>query len=402
MISGKKILLGVTGSIAAYKSAFLVRLLVKGGAEVRVVMTDSAKDFVAPLTFSVLSGNPVASFFASKETGEWTNHVELGLWADVMVIAPASANTISKMANGICDNVLLASYLSARCPVFISPAMDLDMWKHPSTVANIEKLKSFGNKIIAPANGELASGLTGEGRMEEPEQIIRQLQDFFSEKLPLAKKKILVTAGPTYENIDPVRFIGNRSSGKMGFALAEELARQGGEVTLVAGPTSLKISDQSITQIDVETARQMYDRCMDYADRSDVVVMAAAVADYRPENVTNEKIKKQNNSLTVSLTATEDILAELGKRKKNGQVLVGFALETNNELENAKTKLQKKNLDLIVLNSLNDEGAGFNHDTNRIKIIDRSMNMKAYDLKSKPEVAKDIVQAIVEHLKNGK
>ena len=402
MIRGKKILLGVTGSIAAYKAAMLVRLLVKEGAEVKVVMTDSAKTFVTPLTFSVLSGNPVASVFANQETGEWTNHVELGLWADVMVIAPASANTIGKMAGGISDNVLLAAYLSARCPVFISPAMDLDMWKHPSTLKNIERLKSYGNNVINPATGELASGLTGEGRMEEPENILHHLKKFFSEDSPLLNKKVLVTAGPTYENIDPVRFIGNRSSGKMGFAIADELAARGAIVTLVTGPTSQILKNNSVRRIDIESAKEMFDACLQNADAMDVIVMAAAVADYKPESPSSQKIKKQNNSLTISLTGTDDILETLGKRKKNGQVLAGFALETSNELENAKEKLSKKNLDFIVLNSLNDKGAGFNHDTNRIRIIDKEAGVKEFDLKSKSEVARDVVNTIVEHLKHGK
>ncbi len=402
MMKGKKIILGVTGSIAAYKSALLVRLLVKEGAEVKVVMTDSAKDFVAPLTFSVLSKNPVASAFANKETGDWTNHVELGLWGDAMVIAPASANTMAKMATGVCDNILLAVYLSARCPVFISPAMDLDMWKHPSTVANVEKLKSFGNKIIMPVVGELASGLIGEGRMEEPEIILNHLQNFFSNDLPLANKKVLVTAGPTYENIDPVRFIGNRSSGKMGFAIADELAAQGAEVTLITGPSSQTTINNSVNRIDVESAEEMYNACMKNADAKDVIIMAAAVADYKPQISLSEKIKKENNLLSISLLPTQDILLEFGKRKKNGQLLVGFALETNNELENAKSKLKKKNLDLIVLNSLSDEGAGFNRDTNKISIIDSAMKVLEFPLLSKTEVAKNIVNVIVEHLNTKK
>ena len=401
-MKGKKILVGVTGSIAAYKSAFLIRLLVKEGCEVKVVMTDSAKDFVAPLTFSVLSKNPVASAFANRETGEWTNHVELGLWADAMVIAPATANTMAAMASGICDNLLLAVYLSARCPVFIAPAMDLDMWKHPSTISNLEKLKSFGNQIITPAFGELASGLTGEGRMEEPENILVMLRNFFSQGLPLAGKKVLVTAGPTYENIDPVRFIGNRSSGKMGFAIADELAKQGAEVVLISGPSSQRIDVNSVHRIDVESAKEMYDACLLHAGSMDLIIMAAAVADYRPSSASQQKIKKQNNSLNVSLTPTDDILLELGKRKTNGQVIIGFALETSNELENAKEKLRKKNLDFVVLNSLNDKGAGFNYDTNRIRMIDSAMNIKEFALKSKSDVAKDIVQVIVEHLNSAK
>ncbi|MEO8085838.1 MAG: bifunctional phosphopantothenoylcysteine decarboxylase/phosphopantothenate--cysteine ligase CoaBC [Bacteroidota bacterium] len=399
MISGKKILLGVTGSIAAYKSAMLVRLLVKNGCEVKVVMTDAAIDFVAPLTFSVLSKNPVASTFSNKETGEWNNHVEMGLWADAMIIAPATANTMAEMAGGICNNLLLAVYLSARCPVFIAPAMDLDMWKHPATVSNIEKLKMFGNKIIIPGYGELASGLTGEGRMEEPENILEYLRNFFSKNLPLRDKKILVTAGPTYEKIDPVRFIGNRSSGKMGYAIADELAQQGAVVTLVSGPSAQTLKDNTVNKIDVESAKDMYEACMKVADGMDVIIMAAAVADYRPQSASTEKIKKQNNPLAISLTATDDILLELGKRKKNGQLIVGFALETENELVNAKEKIRNKNLDFIVLNSLKDKGAGFNYDTNRIKIIDRNTGLREFELKSKSDVAKDIVNVIVEHLK---
>jgi phosphopantothenoylcysteine decarboxylase/phosphopantothenate--cysteine ligase len=402
MIRGRKILLGVTGSIAAYKSAMLTRLLVKEGAEVKVMMTDSAKDFVTPLTFSVLSKNTVASVFASRETGEWTNHVELGLWADAILIAPASANTIAKMAAGICDNVLLASYMSARCPVFIAPAMDLDMWKHRATVTNIEKLKSFGHIIITPAYGELASGLTGEGRMEEPENILSRLKDFFDHNLPMSSKKVLVTAGPTYENIDPVRFIGNRSSGKMGFAIAEEFAMQGAEVTLIAGPSSLAVRSNSIRRIDVESAKEMYNACLQHAEGQDVIVMAAAVADYRPETASVEKIKKQNNPVSIPLMATDDILLELGKRKRNGQLVIGFALETNHELDNAKEKLKRKNLDFIVLNSLNDDGAGFNHDTNKIKVIGKDMKVNDFELKSKAEAAKDIVDIIVEQLNNSK
>jgi phosphopantothenoylcysteine decarboxylase/phosphopantothenate--cysteine ligase len=402
MIRGKKILLGVTGSIAAYKSALLVRLLVKEGAEVKVIMTEAAKDFIAPLTFSVLSRNPVASSFANKETGEWTNHVELALWADAMLIAPASANTMAKMANGVCDNILLATYMSSRCPVFVSPAMDLDMWKHPATVTNMDKLKSFGNFVITPAYGELASGLTGEGRMEEPENIFSYIENFFSGEKSFSKKKVLVTAGPTYENIDPVRFIGNRSSGKMGYAIADEFAKQGADVVLVSGPSSAKIKSSSIHKVEVESAKEMYDACMMYGPASDIIVMAAAVADYRPQTAAAEKIKKQNNSMIISLTATDDVLSELGRRKKDGQLLVGFALETANELQNAKEKLHKKNLDMIVLNSLKHNGAGFNYDTNKISVITSDMNVQEFELKSKADVAKDIVHSIVEHLSASK
>jgi phosphopantothenoylcysteine decarboxylase / phosphopantothenate---cysteine ligase len=395
MLRGKKIILGVTGSIAAYKSALLVRLLVKEGAAVKVLMTEDAKDFITPLTLSVLSKNPVLSAFANKETGEWNNHVDMGLWADAFVIAPASANTIAKMATGICDNLLLAVYLSAKCPVFVAPAMDLDMLNHQSTKDNIERLKSFGNKIITPAYGELASGLIGEGRMEEPENILKELDNFFLANQPLSNKRVLVTAGPTYEAIDPVRFIGNRSSGKMGIAIAEEFADQGADVTLICGPSSQGIKNSSVKRIDIESAEEMYSECKKYSANSDIIVMAAAVADYKAEKDAKDKIKK-NNSLSVSLVSTVDILSELGQKKKNGQLLVGFALESNNELENAKDKLKRKNLDMIVLNSLNDKGAGFNYDTNKISIIDKKMQVKEFSLKSKTDVAKDIVREIIE------
>ncbi len=395
MLKGKKILLGVTGSIAAYKAAFLVRLLVKEGAEVKVVMSSSAKEFITPLTLSVLSKNPVYSEFSKPGTGEWNNHVELGLWADVLLIAPATADTIAKIAGGICDNLLQAVYLSAKCPVYMAPAMDLDMWKHPSTQQNIQRLISFGNKIISPTDGELASGLIGEGRMEEPEKIVSVLQQHFSKKLPLTKKKILVTAGPTYENIDPVRFIGNRSSGKMGFALAEEFAANGAEVTLITGPSSLSIHNGSIHRIDVESADEMYNACMRHFDDADITIMSAAVADYKPEHASDKKIKKKENGYQLDLVKTKDILTELGERKKNDHLLIGFALETDHEVENAKIKIKKKNLDMIILNSLNDAGAGFQTDTNKISIIDKSFKQTDFALKSKKEVAKDIVAAIV-------
>jgi phosphopantothenoylcysteine decarboxylase/phosphopantothenate--cysteine ligase len=395
MLSGKRIVIGVTGSIAAYKAAILVRLLVKEGAEVKVVMTADAKEFITPLTLSVLSKNPVLSEFANRETGEWNNHVDLGLWADVLMIAPASANTMAKMANGACDNLLLAVYMSARCPVFLAPAMDVDMLKHKSTQDNIARLKSFGNHVIDASYGELASGLVGEGRMEEPKKILKVLDDFFAANKPLRNKKVLVTAGPTYEAIDPVRFIGNRSSGKMGIAIADEFAEQGAEVTLICGPSNQKVSNHSVTRIDVESAEQMHDECMKAAKGSDIIVMAAAVADYKAEKDAQDKMKK-NNSVNLSLVSTVDILSELGKQKKNGQILVGFALETNNEIENAKDKLERKNLDMIVLNSLKDEGAGFNYDTNKISIVDKKMNIKEFPLKSKSDVAKDIVKEIIQ------
>jgi len=396
MLKGKKILLGVTGSIAAYKAAFLVRLLVKEGAEVKVLMTNSAKDFITPLTLSVLSKNPVLSEFTNGEKGEWNNHVELGLWADLFLIAPASANTIAKMANGICDSLLLAVYLSARCPVYVAPAMDVDMLKHKATTDNLERIASFGNFIIDPADGELASGLTGEGRMEEPEKILAFLNGAKETPQPLRKKKVLITAGPTYEKIDAVRFIGNRSSGKMGFALAEAFARDGADVTLVTGPTSLITHNHAIKKISVESADEMYSACMKLFDDADITVMSAAVGDYKPEHVANGKIKKKEDELSLKLVKTKDILAELGERKKKKQVLVGFALETDNENANAKEKLGKKNLDFIVLNSLNNEGAGFTYDTNKITIIDKQNIMKEFALKPKSEVAKDIVKAVTD------
>jgi len=406
MLKGKKILLGVTGSIAAYKAAFLVRLLVKEGTEVKVVMTNSAKDFITPLTLSVLSKNPVFSEFSNSNSGEWNNHVELGLWADVFLVAPATADIIAKISSGICDNLLLAVYLSARCPVWIAPAMDLDMFQHPATQQNIQRLVSFGNKIVSPAYGELASGLIGEGRMEEPETIVRELKQHFSlngfagdKKLPLNKKKVLVTAGPTFESIDPVRFIGNRSSGKMGFAIAEELAKKGAEVILICGPSNQTIHNNTIHRINVETADEMYDASLKYFQDVDVAVMSAAVADYKPEKTENKKIKKTGDEISLKLVKTKDILAELGQLKKKNQLLVGFALETENEIENAKDKIRKKNLDLIILNSLNDKGAGFQVDTNKITIIDSNFRQVNFDLKSKKEVAVDIVSAIVANLK---
>ena len=397
---GKKILLGITGSIAAYKSALLVRLLVKAGAEVKVVMTPAARDFITPLTLSTLSKNPVFSEYANLETGEWSNHVELGLWANALVIAPASANTISKMANGICDNLLLAVYLSAKCKVFFAPAMDLDMHKHPSTQDNISRLVSFGNQLISATSGELASGLHGEGRMEEPELIFDALEKYFNADLPLSGKKAMVTAGPTYEAIDPVRFIGNRSSGKMGYAIAEELANQGAEVLLISGPSNLTVVNSKITRKNIESAQEMLDACMADFSKQDIIVMSAAVADYKPEYAATEKLKKKNNDLPLSLVPTQDILALMGEKKNSKQFIVGFALETENEIENAKGKLKKKNLDLVVLNSLKDEGAGFSHDTNKITIIDKKEMQHSFELKSKTDVAKDIVNLIVSNVTN--
>jgi phosphopantothenoylcysteine decarboxylase / phosphopantothenate---cysteine ligase len=398
MLAGKKILLGVTGSIAAYKSAVLTRLLVKAGAHVKIIMTKSAHGFITPLTLSTLSKNPVLTDFIKDNSGLWNNHVELGVWADVMVIAPASANTLAKMANGLCDNLLLAAYLSARCPVFFSPAMDLDMLQHPATKENIQKLHSFGNQIIEPAFGELASGLVGLGRMAEPEEIVHQLSKFFQNNARLHGKKVLVTAGPTHEAIDPVRFIGNHSSGKMGFAIAEALANEGATVNLVTGPTQQHTEHPLISVKHVTSAEEMYDACATLFPNIDITVLSAAVADYKPTVRADQKIKKKEATLAIELTRTHDIAASLGKMKHNGQVIVGFALETEHEEANALKKLDSKNFDLIVLNSLNDKGAGFGHDTNKITIIDRKQQQKTFDLKNKKEVARDIVNAIIEKI----
>jgi phosphopantothenoylcysteine decarboxylase/phosphopantothenate--cysteine ligase len=396
MLAGKKILLGVSGSIAAYKSAVLVRLLVKEGAEVKVVMTPSAHEFITPLTLATLSKNPVLTQFTSgNHTGTWNNHVELGLWADAIVIAPTSANTLAKMANGICDNLLLAVYLSARCPVFFAPAMDLDMLQHPATQNNIQRLTSFGNTLITPGFGELASGLVGSGRMAEPEEIVQQLDTHFNHSKSLAGKKALVTAGPTHEAIDPVRFIGNNSSGKMGYAIAVELANQGAAVTLISGPTAQTIIHPRIKVIHVTSATEMYEACIDLFPESDIAVLAAAVADYKPLHKADQKIKKTEANLSIELVQTHDIAAALGKQKKQTQFTVGFALETENEKANALKKIHAKNFDLIVLNSLNDAGAGFGHDTNKITLIHKSGVATEFNLKSKKEVARDIVNAII-------
>ena len=395
MLQGKKIVLGVTGSIAAYKAAMLTRLLIKEGAEVKVVMTRSAKDFITPLTLSTLSKNPVLTEFIKDESGQWNNHVELGLWADCLIIAPASANTLAKMANGICDNLLSAVYLSARCPVFLAPAMDLDMLAHDSTQENLKKLRAFGNHLIDPTYGELASGLIGTGRMAEPEEIIAHLNSFFKNGQRLKGKTVLVTAGPTHEAIDPVRFIGNHSSGKMGFAIAESLANSGAQVNLVTGPTNQHTSHPGISVKKVLSAEEMYNACIDLFPKTDITVLAAAVADYKPLVVADQKIKKKEDNLTLELIKTHDIAASLGKLKHNGQVIVGFALETENEQSNAAKKLEAKNFDLIVLNSLNDSGAGFGHDTNKISIIDKQ-KIRSFELKNKKEVAQDIVSAIIE------
>ncbi|MBE7641204.1 bifunctional phosphopantothenoylcysteine decarboxylase/phosphopantothenate--cysteine ligase CoaBC [Salegentibacter sp. BLCTC] len=394
VLKGKKVLLGISGGIAAYKSAFLVRLFIKAGAQVKVIMTPAAKEFVTPLTLSTLSKNEVfSSFTEDDEDEQWNNHVELGLWADFMLLAPATANTLSKMASGNSDNFLLATYLSAKCPVFFAPAMDLDMFKHPSTTNSFETLKSYGNIMIPAGTGELASGLTGEGRMAEPEVIIDFLENYFSENLPLKGKKLLITAGPTYEAIDPVRFIGNHSSGKMGFELAKKAADFGAEVILISGPTHLEINDSRINLIRVVSTGEMYTAVHNYFEDVDVAIAAAAVSDYTPKNVATQKIKKADENLSLELTKTPDILLSMGK-KKTHQKLIGFALETNNELVHAREKLLKKNLDFIVLNSMNDAGAGFKKDTNKVTLVYKDSE-KAFDLKSKAEVATDIINEIV-------
>jgi len=397
MLEGKKILLGISGSIAAYKCAALTRLFIKAGAQVQIVMTDAACDFVSPLTLATLSKNPVHSKFIKNEQGEWTNHVELGLWADIFILAPCSANTLAKLANGICDNLLLATYLSAKCPVYFAPAMDLDMYLHQSTQANIQKLIAYGNTFIQPNSGELASGLNGPGRMAEPEEIFDLTIKYFNQELPLKHKKIIVTAGPTYEAIDPVRFIGNHSSGKMGFAIAETFAKAGAEVLLISGPTNLHTKHAAIRRIDITSAAEMYAKVISNFENCDVVVMSAAVADYTPIEKSTEKIKKQAEAFQISLTKTTDILAELGV-KKNKQILIGFALETNNEEAHALDKLKRKNLDLIVLNSLNDEGAGFAGDQNKITIYNKLGNKTIYGLKPKMAVADDLLQELIKLL----
>jgi len=392
MLKGKKIVLGITGSIAAYKAIYLLRLLIQEGAEVKVLLTPSAKDFVSPLTLSTLSRNPVLSDLFDEQS--WANHVMLGRWADLMVIAPLSCNTLAKMATGQCDNLLLAVYLSATCPVAVAPAMDEDMWHHPATKENLKKIGSFGNKIIPVEKGALASGLHGEGRMSEPEQIISFINTHFFLTSPLKGKKILVTAGPTYEPIDPVRFIGNYSSGKMGIAIANELMQRGAAVTLVLGPVQQHIALDGITVIHVKTAQQMYDASISVFEKTDLAILSAAVADYTPVHTATEKIKKKDESLVVELSKTKDILKSLGEQKKKHQVLVGFALETNNEKENALKKLEQKNADMIVLNSLNEEGAGFGFDTNKITIFDKGGKEFNFETKSKNEVANDIIDTI--------
>lgn len=401
LLKGKKILLGITGSIAAYKVPFLVRLFIKEGAKVQVIVTQSAKDFVTPLTLSTLSRNPILCEGFSASDGRWNSHIELGNWADVFLIAPVTANTLAKMAGGFADNLLTATYLAAKCPVFFAPAMDLDMFKHQATQKNVETICSYGNHLIAPNEGELASGLCGAGRMEEPERIVEMLCDFFNKNKDFENKKVLVTAGPTYESIDPVRFLGNHSSGLMGFAIANEFAERGAQVTLITGPVSLQTEHPLIQRIDVVSANQMYDRCLEHFKTADITVMAAAVADYMPEKVKTKKIKKTSSTLHLELVKTPDILKSLGKLKKKNQVLVGFALETNNEFVNAKSKLNKKNLDLIVLNSLHDKGAGFRSEYNKVTIISSKSEPKAFVLKPKNEVAKDIANEILEFIKTG-
>lgn len=392
---GKKIIVGVSGSIAAYKSALLVRLLIKGGCEVQVLMTSAATEFITPLTLSTLSKKPVLTTFSNKEDGTWANHVELGLWADAMVIAPATAHTLSKCAVGNCDDLLTATYLSARCPVFFAPAMDLDMYRHGSTTQNLKTLNGFGNKIISPEYGELASGLTGDGRMAEPETIVATLIKHFSRVPVAAFKKVLITAGPTVEAIDPVRFISNRSSGKMGYAIAKAFSNAGAEVIVISGPTDLIIEDKEIRLVKVESAQEMLNATSEHFSDSDVVVYAAAVADYTPKNVAMQKIKKQEKDMDLALTKTVDIAGTLGKKKKEHQLLIGFALETENETDYAIAKLERKHFDYIVLNSLNDPGAGFAHDTNKITVIDKNKNITRFPLKSKDQVAQDILEIIL-------
>ncbi len=408
VLNGKKILLGVSGGIAAYKTASLVRLFIKAGAQVQVIMTPASKVFVTPLTLATLSKNPVYSTFYEKPDdlysndtelqaeGVWNNHVELALWADIMLIAPATANTLSKMASGTCDNLLLATYLSAKCPVYFAPAMDLDMYKHPSTLANFKALEVFNNIIIPAESGELASGLSGQGRMAEPENIVSFIETDLGSKLPLKGKKILITAGPTYEAIDPVRFIGNHSSGKMGYDIALYAAQLGASVVLVSGPSHCKVNHSSVALVSVVSAQEMYDACLGHYSEVDVAIAAAAVADYRPKEVASQKIKKSDAEFSIVLEKTKDILANLGATKKN-QFLIGFALETENEIENAKLKIQKKNLDLIVLNSLQDEGAGFQKETNKVTFIDKNFDIEFMELKSKEAVAADIINKVIAH-----
>lgn len=398
ILQGKKILLGVTGSIAAYKAAYLVRALVKKGADVQVVITDAGKKFITPVTLAALSGKGVVSEFFASSDGTWHSHVDLGIWADAMLIAPATAGTLGKMAGGIADNMLVTCYLACKAPVFIAPAMDLDMYAHPSTRRNIELLRSYGNHIIEPVAGELASHLKGKGRMEDPDRIVEILEQHFTSQTPLTKKKIVITAGPTYEKIDPVRFIGNYSSGKMGFALAAACARNGAEVVLISGPVALETPCSGIRRIDVESAEEMYRTAVSEFQDADAAIMCAAVADFRPRQVADRKIKRGPDDMTLTLIPNPDIAAELGRLKRPGQVLAGFALETDREKSHARSKLERKNLDFIVLNSLRDEGAGFRHDTNKITVLERSGRQTDYPLKSKNEVAADILSVLARYL----
>ena len=402
MLQGKKIVIGITGSIAAYKIPFLIRILIREGAEIKVIMTPAATDFVTPLTISTLSRNSVIIDPFLKNTGEWNNHVELGLWADLMVFAPVTANTLSKMANGLADNFLVTAYLSARCPVFIVPAMDMDMYNHPSTQRNLEIIKGYGNVLIEPQTGELASGLSGPGRMEEPVNILNNIIDYFNSKKDLKGKKVLITAGPTFEKIDAVRYIGNFSSGRMGFALANEASSRGAEVTLITGPTALKTDLQRIKRIDISSAREMLNECMNFFPQSDLTIMSAAVADYSVMSPVDVKIKKNQNRLTLDLSPTPDILKKLGGMKKKNQILVGFALESNDEFANAILKMKSKNLDMIVLNSLKDKGAGFGEKTNKITIISRKNKIIHGQLKDKAEVANDILDVVISDFINPK
>ncbi len=399
MLNGKKILLGVTGSIAAYKAAFLVRLLIKSKAEVRVIMTSSAGEFISSLTLSTLSKNPVVSEFVKGNEGEWNNHVELGLWADLYLIAPATANTIAKMANGVSDNILLATYLSARCPVIVAPAMDLDMYKHQSTTSNLNRLKEHGVGIIDVAYGELASGLTGSGRMAEPEDICGSIEELFTGNMPLSGKKVMITAGPTYEQIDPVRFIGNHSTGKMGLSIAKQFQNAGASVHVILGPVSIEYELEGIEVSKVTSAEEMFELATKIFPDSDIAILSAAVADYKPQTVLASKMKKKPDSVSIDLVPTKDIAATLGKSKNESQIIVGFALETDDELSNANQKLHKKNFDMIVLNSLKDKGAGFGYDTNKVSFLTKDNKLTEFELKSKDDVAKDIVAAVVEMLK---
>ena len=396
-LKDKNVLIGITASIAAYKSAFLIREFIKKGANVRVIQTTESQQFITPLTLSTLSKNPVLVELTKEDGKIWNNHVEIGLWADLFVIAPVTAKTLSKMANGRCDNLLISTYLSAKCPVFFAPAMDLDMFKHQSTQENINKLVSYGNIYIPPGDGELASGLYGKGRMAEPLDIITSIEKIISDELPLQNKNILVTAGPTYESIDPVRFIGNYSSGKMGFSIADSAANLGANVTLISGPTKQKLKNSNINLINVVSAEEMYERCTENFKQNEIIIMSAAVSDYTPKYVLKNKIKKKSQNLNLELIKTKDILHTLSKNKTPEQLLVGFALETNNEIENAKKKLFQKKIDFIVLNSLNDEGSGFDNDTNKITIIDKNNKLHKFELKSKREVADDIINHIIKY-----